>query len=212
MPAAANNSYPNPDSYPVSSFPRPVPPPLVDPDEGDLLLVAYSPAWQPVLMAAVEQLLLPSSWEGDHDAVIAALNGASLLQWLLTEPAGTEGVPTPYWDDQSDLDDQEPPEDQQWYGIFDGTFQETVENFIIAGFIAYSGQIGAAITFLTLAPRFRLAWKTSDVGGIIRVIIDGADVGTVDTFSAVDGVLEQDFVGDPDEDEHTILMVLEETP
>lgn len=212
MASADNNSYPNPDSYPVSSFRRPVPPPLVDPDEGDLLLVAYNPAWTPVLVAAVEQLLLPSTWQGDHDQIIDALNGASLLQWLLTEPAGTQGVPTPFWDDSSDLDDQETPEEQEWYGIFDGTFQETVENFVIAGFIAYSGQIGAAITFLTLAPRFRLAWKTGDLGGIIRVIIDGTDAGTVDTFAAVEGVIEQDFVGDPDLDEHEILMVLEEVP
>lgn len=122
------------------------------------------------------------------------------------------GIPTPYWDDVADLDDQEQPIDQAWYGIFDGTFQETVENFVIAGFIAYSGQIGAAVSFLTIAPRFRLAWKTGDLGGIIRVIIDGADVGTVDTFSAVEGVIEQDYVGDPELEEHQILYYLESVP
>lgn len=122
------------------------------------------------------------------------------------------GVPSPYWDDVTDLDDSLPPSEQTWYGIFDGTFQETIENFVIAGFIAYSGQIGAAITFLTLAPRFRLAWKTGDLGGIIRVIIDGADAGTVDTYSAVESVIERDYVGDPEEEEHNILMVLESVP
>lgn len=122
------------------------------------------------------------------------------------------GIPTPYWDDVTDLDDSEPPQEQQWYGIFDGTFQETIENFVIAGFIAYSGQVGAAVTFLTLAPQFRLAWKTGDLGGIIRVIIDGADAGTVNTFATEEGVLERDYVGDPDEDEHRILMVLESVP
>lgn len=212
MAGVVNNSYPNPDSYPAPSFKYPIPLPDVPPDEGDLLLVAYNPAWQPALMGAVAQLELPSTWQGDHDQVITALNEVSLLKWMLTEPAGTQGVPTPYWDDQSDLDDQENPEEQQWYGIFDGTFQETVENFIIAGFIAYSGQIGAAITFLTLAPRFRLAWKTGDLGGIVRVIIDGADAGTVDTFSATDGIIEQDFVGDPEEENHSILMYLESVP
>jgi len=122
------------------------------------------------------------------------------------------GVPTPYWDDESDLDDQEPSNEQAWYGIFDGTFQETVENFVIAGFLASSGDIGAAVTFLTIAPRFRLAWKTGDLGGVIRVFVDAVDYGTVDTYSATEGVLEQDYIGDPDEDEHTILMVLEEVP
>lgn len=122
------------------------------------------------------------------------------------------GVPTPYWDDTTDLDDQEQPVDQTWYGIFDGTFQETLENFTIAGFLVYAGQPGAAISFLTIAPRFRLAWKTGDLGGIIRVFIDSVDAGTVDTFSATEGVIEQDFIGDPDEETHSILMVLESVP
>jgi hypothetical protein len=125
---------------------------------------------------------------------------------------GDTSVPTPYWDEDQDLDDQEPVETQTWYGIFDGEFHETVENFVIAGFLAYSGNIGAAISFLTIAPRFRLAWKTGNLGGIIRVIIDGADAGTVDTFSAVDGIIERDFVGDPDEDEHRIITYLESVP
>jgi len=137
---------------------------------------------------------------------------AAMLVDFGLDPCSADTVPTPYWDDQSDLEDQEDTDEQQWYGIFDGTFQETIENFIIAGFIAYSGQIGAAITFLTLAPRFRLAWKTGNLGGIIRVFIDGADNGTVDTFSATDGVLEKDFIGDPEVENHEILMVLESAP
>lgn len=135
-----------------------------------------------------------------------------MLVKYYADDCSDDGIPTPYWDEATDLDDEESEETQSWYGIFDGTFQETVENFVIAGFIAYSGQIGAAITFLTLAPRFRLAWKTGDLGGIIRVIIDGADAGTVDTFSATEGVLEKDYVGDPTETNHTIMMVLEELP
>lgn len=206
------NNYPSTDNYPEPSFKMPVPLPSVPPDEGEQIVVSYNPAWIPVLVGAVSQLELPSTWQGDHDAIIDAQNDVSILKWLLTEPAGTTGVPTPYWDEATDLDDQESADVQSWYGIFDGTFQETVENFVIAGFIAYSGQIGAAITFLTLAPRFRLAWKTGDLGGIIRVIIDGADAGTVDTFSATEGVLEKDFVGDPGESTHTILQILEELP
>jgi len=206
------NGYPNTDNYPAPSFKYPIPLPDIPPDEGDLIYVGYNPAWIPALMGAVTQLELPSTWQGDHDQIIAALNEVSLLKFQLTEPAAIGGVPTPYWDDQSDLDDEETPEEQPWYGIFDGTFQETVENFIIAGFVAYAAGPGAAVRFLTLAPAFRLAWKTSDLGGIIRVFIDGADAGTVDTYSATPGVLEVPFVGDPENEEHEILMVLEEIP
>lgn len=121
-------------------------------------------------------------------------------------------VPTPYWDEATDLDDEAPAETQSWYGIFDGTFQETVENFVIAGFIAYTGNIGGAVFFLTIAPKFRLAWKTGDLGGIIRVFVDAADQGTVDTYSPTEGVIERDYVGDPDLTEHEVLIVLEEVP
>lgn len=121
-------------------------------------------------------------------------------------------VPTPYWDEATDLDDTAPAETQTWYGIFDGTFQETVENFVIAGFIAATGEIGGAVFFLTIAPKFRLAWKTGDLGGIIRVFVDAADMGTVDTYSATEGVLEKDYIGDPEVSEHEVMMVLEELP
>jgi len=137
---------------------------------------------------------------------------AAMLVDFGAEPCGDATVPTPYWDEATDLDDQEADEVQAWYGIFDGEFHETVENFVIAGFLAYSGNIGAAISFLTIAPRFRLAWKTGDLGGIIRVIIDGADAGSVNTYSETEGVIERDYIGDPDEEEHRIITYLESVP
>lgn len=135
-----------------------------------------------------------------------------LAGYLSSDCAAEEEVPTPYWDDSTDLDDEEPGDEQSWYGIFDGEFHETVENFIIAGFIAYSGQIGAAVTFLTFAPKFRLAWKKGGLGGAIRIFIDGVDNGLLDTYSEEEGVIERDFVGDPELSEHVVLQVLETLP
>lgn len=202
-----------PDSPPVkSSYKEPVTPALFDPDEGEQHTATFSFEWLPYVLGALSQLEMSNAWKGTPEEQELAVDRASLLKDIIYAGSTGGGIPTPYWDEAQDLDDEESVGDQQWYGIFDGTFQETVENFVIAGFIAYSGQVGAAVTFLTLAPRFRLAWKTGDLGGIIRVIIDGADTGTVDTFSATEGVLEKDYVGDPTEAEHTILMVLEDTP
>jgi hypothetical protein len=175
------------------------------------------PAWVQLLMGAVQQLALPYlyyKWgeltpDEAADAWDAIINRA--VEESFENNCDT-GIPTPYWDDVTDLDDEAQPAEQTWYGIFDGTFQETVENFAIAGFIAYSGQVGAAISFLTIAPKFRLAWKTGNLGGIIRVIIDGAQAGDVDTYSATEGVLEQDFAGDPELEEHTVLQYLLSVP
>lgn len=193
-------------------------PDAIDLDEGcRIFRFPDDPAWVQLLMGAVGQLSLPylyykwGSLTPDEaaDAWDVIINRAVEESF---ENNCETGIPTPYWDDATDLDDEAQPADQTWYGIFDGTFQETVENFAIAGFIAYSGNVGAAVKFLTIAPAFRLAWKTGDLGGIIRVIIDGSDAATVDTFSATEGVLEMEFMGDPDLEEHEIIQVLESVP
>jgi hypothetical protein len=44
-----------------------------------------------------------------------------------------------------------------------------------------------AIVFLTIAKKFRLAWKTGDWGTIVDIFIDGASIGQVDTYSAEPG-------------------------
>lgn len=194
--------YLTPDSVPVGRFCR-------------QFQVPDDPAWVGILDGAVSELMNPEMWRETGELTpeeAAEVWSEMVFDAWAQESCGGGGVPTPYWDDQSDLDDEVPADEQTWYGIFDGTFQETVENFVIAGFVAYAAGIGAAVKFLTIAPAFRLAWKTSDLGGIIRVFIDGADAGTVDTYSVSPGVLEQTFVGDPENEEHEILMVLEEVP
>lgn len=122
-------------------------------------------------------------------------------------------TPAPYWDTPEDVDSEEPPETQPWYGKMEGTtFVEDIGIWAITGFIAYSGQIGAAIAFKTFAPRFVLAWKQDGIAGAIRVFIDGVDNGLLDTNGIGEAIIEKDYIGDPDLDEHDILMVLESVP
>jgi len=123
-------------------------------------------------------------------------------------------VPTPYWDDAEDSDDEDSDEDQDWYGEIDEEtleFKDQIAIWAIAGFIAYSGQIGAAISFNTFAPRFVLAFKKHGLGGAIRVFIDGVNGGLLDTQGDT-GVLEATFVGNPENETHNILMFLESIP
>jgi len=203
------NLYPAPDNYPSLTFPQPVPPPDGEPDDPDTLMqVEYSWIWQPVLLAAVDQLLNPATWQGTHDEIITALNRATGLKDQLQIPVFTQDVPPPYWDDVSDVETTDPPGDQIWYGQYvDSTFQETLENWAIAGFIALSGAPQAAIVFLTVAPKFRLAFKAHDLGGIVRIFIDAVDYGTVDTASDTDAIITYDIVADPDTSPHEILLV-----
>lgn len=218
------NSYPNIENYAEGSFPQPIPPPDTDPDEPDLIYVAYSPEWTKVLMAAVDQLGLYSTWQGDRDAKILAVNRAQLLKWQLQFPieiAETE-YPTPYWDDGTDVDDSLPIEEQDWYGEVTNpaapadelTFVENAVIWLFTGFVAIAaaptlpGAAAAAIFFRTTAVRFTLAFNRGDVRELFRVVIDAVDYGEVDTIDLEYGdIVEIAVDGLEDLSEHDILLM-----
>lgn len=220
------NFYPNGFNYPEPSFPQALTPPEVDPDDPDLemILVEYNPAWKEVLAAAVDQLLQYSSWQGDHDAKILAVNRASNLKWILMEEVEiSQEVPAPYWDSDEDVDDSETPEDQTWYGEVTNptapadelTFVENAVIWIFTGFIALvlapalPAGVAAGLAFRTLATRFTLAFRRGDIIEQIRIIIDAKDYGTVNTGDvAVGDVIEVDVNGLEDLPTHDILLVV----
>jgi hypothetical protein len=221
------NYYPNQSNYPAVSFPQEIIPPDIDPDENDLIYVAYNKEWTEVLMAAVDQLCQYSTWLGDHDAKIQAMNRAVMLKWLLQLPVeiGETDYPTPFWDDGTDVDDEMPAEEQEWYGMVTNpsapadelTFVENAVIWIFAGFIALvlspalPAGVAAAVTFRTLATRFTLAFNRGDIVEQFRVIIDAQDYGTVDTSGlAVGEVMEMTIDGLEDLAEHDILIVVTE--
>lgn len=221
-----DNFYPNGENFPEPSFPQALTPPEVDPDDPDLemILVEYNPAWGEVLAAACDQLLQYSSWEGDHDAKILAVNRANNLKWILQEPVDiSQEVPAPYWDDDADVDDSETPEDQTWYGEVTNptapadelTFVENAVIWIFTGFIALvlapalPAGVAAGLAFRTLATRFTLAFRRGDIIEQIRIIIDAKDYGTVNTGDvAVGEIIEIDVNGLEDLSAHDILLVV----
>ena len=218
------NYYPNQSNYPAVSFPQEIIPPDIDPDENDLIYVAYNKQWTEVLMAAVDQLCQYSTWLGDHDAKIQAMNRAVMLKWLLQLPVeiGETDFPTPFWDDDTSADDEMPAEDQEWYGMVTNpaappgelTFVENAVIWIFQGFIALvlapalPVGVAAAITFRTLATRFTLAFNRGDIVEQFRVIIDAEDYGSVDTSSVAEGeIIELTVDGLPEAAFHDILIV-----
>jgi len=220
------NFYPNVDNYPEVSFPQELTPPDVDPDDPDLemILVEYNPEWTAVLMAAVDQLLQYSSWEGTHDEKIQAVNRASNLKWLLQEPVSvSQEIPAPYWDSDEDVDDSETPDEQEWYGMVTNptapanelTFVENAVIWIFTGFIALvlapalPVGVAAGLAFRTLATRFTLAFRRGDIIEQIRIIIDAKDYGTVNTGDvAVGDIIELQVNGLDEADFHDILLVV----
>jgi len=213
------------NNFPVVSFPDELIPPEVDPDEPETILVEYNPEWTPVLMAAVDQLIQYSSWAGDHDDKIMAVNRASNLQWMLQNPVevGEREIPAPYWDDDEDVDDEMPVEDQDWYGMVTNpfapadelTFVEDATIWIISAFVALvlapalPAGVAAGLAFRTLATRFTLAFRRGDIIEQIRIVIDAQDYGTVNTGDVAEGeIIELQINGLDEADFHDILLVV----
>lgn len=178
--------------------------------------------WFALLMGAVSALTNPYNWyrNGDLTQQEAADAFADIIDaaYALSVAGAScpSGVPTPFWDTATDSDDEYPPgELTPWYGVAvvtyasppEVTFVESLFIWSFAGFMAYSGAVGAAIAFLTIAPRFVIAFKTGDIGGIVDIIVDASRVGRYNTYSPTPGIMRVPVATDPDLDEHQIYIV-----
>lgn len=225
----SDNDFPTPFVFPVPSFRQEVTPPDVDPDEGITILVAYNPDWSPVLAAACNQLQLYSSWTGTHDEKVRAVERAANLKIQLMNPVYVpeRDWPAPYWDDEVNLEDEEPLGDQEWYGQVadqdapadEMSFSQNAVIWLLSGFVAIAsslsgpGAIAAALTFRTIAKKFVLAFNRGDVREQFRIIIDAQDYAEIDTEDYAPGEAIDLIVDDlPDADNHQILIVVKNPP
>jgi len=142
---------------------------------------------------------------------------AMLARWYEEQCGGeVDGVPTPFWDEASDVDDAEPEATQTWYGEVDDpeapagelTFTENALVWGFTGFLAFSGVPGAALLFHTIAPSFVLAMRGGDFGEVIRIIVDGEEAARVDTTGQAGEVIEIPIAGDSALSLHEIIMIL----
>jgi len=181
-----------------------------------------STAWLAVVMGCLYLLADPDNWQ-EFDGGITRDEAAERAAVMLDQAyddiqadCPTGSVPTPFWDDAPDLDDELPDDVQPWYGeVTDYTappyeleFVEAAGIWAITGFVAYAGGLGSAVAFQTIAPRFVLAWKRGDLGELIRVVIDSADYQTVDTGTVgVGEIVSLNVLPDQDLETHDILIV-----
>lgn len=213
------NDYPSPENYPQPSFPVPVPAPDVDPDDAESsIAVKYSSAWVQVVMAAIDQLVQYSTWAGDDADKKLAADRADTLKYLLQEPTTATGeIPTPFWDEVTDTDDEQPAGTQPWYGYVTDptlpadelTFVEQAGIWIFTGFLALSGNVGAAILFNTYAGDFTLAMRGDSFVEVIRVIVDAKQHARITTSGDPDDEYIVPIFADPALGSHDVLIVRE---
>lgn len=174
-------------------------------------------------MGAVQ--LLTEEWRyyqwGDFTPaeVAEAFNQIILASYDLEE---TESMPTPFWDEDEDVDDEEPADVQPWYGYVTNPsapadeldFVTNAAIWTITGFLAVATVefgFAPAILFNTVARKLVLPMRRGDLGEIIRIWIDGSEAATVDTTPYAEGeIIRVTVVGDPDMEEHQLIIVQQE--
>jgi hypothetical protein len=173
------------------------------------------------LLGAVDLLTNPYNWYkwGSYSPEESAEAWKEIWNEAVYEPACEVNVPAPYWDDDDDVDDEAPADMQPWYGYVTDpevppeelTFIENAAIWVITGFLAFATfEVGfaPAIFFHSIAPRFVLAWKKTDIRTIIRVIIDAVEYGRVDTADYPDGeVIEMAILANPELEGHDIQII-----
>lgn len=178
------------------------PTPLSIPDETTCLLIQVpaDPAWWALMVGVLYTLTLEWNWQ-QYEGGITRDEAAAAWQTILDNALDIASisascdydVPAPYWDDESadDADDEGTVVDQPWYGeiVNEGvTWREQVGIWAITAFLAVAATPAAAIAFLPFANKFVLAFKQHSLGAIVKVLIDGVEMATVDTYAPADGV------------------------
>lgn len=202
------------------------PTPTTIPDETTCLTlnIPANDEWWAIVVGVLYTLVLEWNWqqlEGGLDRDEVAARWQLMLEDALdvassSNSCGITEVEAPFWDTDEDVDDNAPVDEQVWYGEVDDptilptteTFRERAEDFAFAGLLAIAGAPGAAISFLTIAPRFRLAFKQGNIGNIIRVFVDANEAAQI-TDAGDDSIAEVAIIADPELETHQIYITVE---
>jgi len=181
--------------------------------------VPDTPAFRQSVSGALLELTYAWNWEQSGTMTpeeTAAVMLTMYNRYALDDACSVAEIPTPFWDSADDLDDQELPAAEGWYGYVDDPegdpetigFFEDVAIWTITGLLAISGNVGAAILFSTTAPRFHVAIRTGDVGEIIRILFDNEEKARIDTSHyPANSVVRAPIVGDGSLSTHDLLII-----
>lgn len=157
------------------------------------LEIPASKEWLGIFNSALLTLVYPWVYEQVYDTDLTPEEVAEkcreIFDKYLISTDEPQTMPTPFWDEAIDVDDEEPTETQVWYGevssflapIDDLDFVQNAAIWGITGFVAYAAGIAPAIAFRTVARNFVLAVQREDVGEAIRVVVNGVQETRIDT-------------------------------
>jgi hypothetical protein len=177
------------------------PPNLPSETECRTIKIPSSKFWLGIFNSALLETIYAWNWEQVNETDLtpdecAAYCAGVLFEYFSSGGDCTTGVPAPYWDSDESADDELPADEQTWYGFTSGSFVEDIADWVLTGFIAASTNLSAAILYKTYVPRMRLAFRTGDWGGLIRITVDGIEAVRVNTMTEIEGIIEVPLIID----------------
>lgn len=184
------------------------------------LEIPSSKEWLGIFNSALLTLVYPWVYEQVYDTDLTPEEVAEkcreIFDKYLISTDTPETMPTPFWDDAVDVDDEAPTDEQTWYGqvssflapIDDLNFEQNAAVWGITGFVAYAAGIAPAIAFRTVARNFVLAIQREDVGEAIRVVVNGVQETRVDTTPYAAGeIIEVPIAVETEADFYDITII-----
>lgn len=190
------------------------------------LLIPANSAWWAVYTGLLFLLTEESAWqqfEGGMTREEAAEEALLIWQDAMSraETASCDlTVGTPFWDDESDVDDEEPVDMQPWYGeVTNPTapageldFVENIALWIVTGLVAIAtfeiGGVAPALAFHTTVEKFIILQKRGDAAATIRFVVDGEDAKFVNTAPYAPGdIIETEIITEETGGDHMLLII-----
>jgi len=141
-------------------------------------------------MAVSERLEFAHTWSDGTDLDFVTENALTWVDYLADIDVGSCAVDqAPFWDDDDGADADATTSALPWY--------ENVADWVITGFIAAAFTPGAAIVYRTTVPKARVFFRRNQWGAGFRALLNGVQMLTGDTYSAITDVLgvTLDFAG-----------------
>lgn len=156
------------------------------------LLIPATAEFLGLVNGALSELCQAHNWEKDGEMTEdeAAEFFLSMFQAYLKN----QNEP-PDWENPDELDGL--PE-QPWY--------DELADWIIAGFLAITFTPQAAVTYTATVPKLRIAFRTGNLGALFRVLINGVEVWTGDSYAPVTDLIEQVFDMSAETEPYTVRI------
>jgi hypothetical protein len=194
-----------------------------NPSDVAAYLMFYFPdeTWAQWILGALEPMVTGYNWyESGEMTVDEAAEAFRLIIQQAPYNLVPSDAPTPFWDDESDVEDSEPVGMQPWYGQVSNPeapageldFVESVALWFFTGIVALAtfevGGLAPAVLFHTTVEKFIILQKRGDAAQTIRYVIDGQDAKFVNTAPYSPGdIISTPLVTPVTGGDHTLMMI-----